>query len=631
MIGASFDSTKTPLQDLLTRADSGKLQLPDFQRGWVWDDDRIKSLLASVSVSFPIGAVMLLETGGEHIRFKPRPLAGTHERLKSVAPETLILDGQQRLTSLYQALVSQSVVETKDAKNKPTRRWYYIDMKQAVAADSDREDALLSVPEDKRTKSFGGEITLDVTTPEREYAGDLFPVNRIFSSAEWRQAYSEHWNFDREKMRLFNDFERDVIKRFEQYQLPVIELKKETPKEAVCLVFERVNTGGVALTVFELLTASFAADNFQLRDDWNAREKRLKEGHPVLRGLQNDDFLQAISLLGTQARRREALAAGTPTDKASGISCKRKDILKLEVGDWQAWADRVEDGFVRAARFLYGQKIFKARDLPYRTQLVPLAAIFVDLAKDGETEGARQKIARWYWCGVLGELYGGAIETRFARDLPEVVARVRGEAAEPTTVQESNFQAGRLLTLRTRNSAAYKGLYALLMRDGGRDFRTGEPIEAQTFFDDKIDIHHIFPEKWCKAPEKGSKTAKIEPGTYNSVINKTAISARTNRQIGGKAPSKYLPAVEKAAEIDAARMDEILTSHCIAPELLRADRFWEFYAARAETLLQRIEAATGKSVTREPELFRAGVVVEAYDEGPEEEWDAEDPLEESAS
>ena len=98
--------------------------------------------------------------------------------------------------------------------------------------------------------------------------------------------------------------------------------------------------------------------------------------------------------------------------------------------------------------------------------------------------------------GVLGELYGGAIESRFARDLPEVGALVRGEAVEPITIVESSFQANRLLTLRTRNSSAYKGLYALLVRDGGRDFRTGEPIEAQTVFDDKIDIHHIFPEKW---------------------------------------------------------------------------------------------------------------------------------------
>ncbi|MBC8425159.1 DUF262 domain-containing protein [bacterium] len=623
MIGASFDSTKTPLHDLLARADSGKLQLPDFQRSWVWDDDHIRSLLASVSVSFPIGAVMLLETGGQHVRFKPRPLAGTHEHLRRIEPEALILDGQQRLTSLYRALMSTMAVETKDAKGKSIRRWYYIDMKKAVTNDDDREDAVLSVPEDRHVKAFGGEITLDVTTPKREYGADLFPVNRIFDSADWRQAYSEHWNFDRDKMRLFNEFEREVIKRFEQYQVPVIELKRETPKEAVCLVFERVNTGGVALNVFELLTASFAADDFQLRDDWNAREHHLKSQHPVLRNLQSDDFLQAISLLVTQTRRRDALGRGIGADKAPGITCKRKDILKLEVGDWQVWAERVEAGFERAARFLYGQKVFKARDLPYRTQLVPLAAVFVDLGKDGETEGARQQIARWYWCGVLGELYGGAIETRFTRDLPELVAMVRGEAAEPITIRDSSFQANRLLTLRTRNSSAYKGIYALLMRDGGRDFRTGEPIEAQTFFDDKIDIHHIFPERWCKA-------AGIERDVYNSVINKTALAARTNRQIGGKAPSEYLSAIEKAAGVGAERMDEILRSHCIAPEELRADRFWEFYGARAETLIQRIESATGKAITREPELFRDGVVTETYDEGPKE-WDAEDPLEEAVS
>ena len=165
MIGASFDSTKTPLHDLLERAHALGLQLPDFQRDWVWDDEHIKSLLASVSASFPIGAVMLLQTGGEHIRFKPRPLAGTDEALHT-EPETLVLDGQQRLTSLYQALMSASAVETKDAKRKPIRRWYYLDMKKAVEPEADREDAVLSVPEDRQVKAFGGEITLDVATPD---------------------------------------------------------------------------------------------------------------------------------------------------------------------------------------------------------------------------------------------------------------------------------------------------------------------------------------------------------------------------------------------------------------------------------------------------------------------------------
>ena len=77
-------------------------------------------------------------------------------------------------------------------------------------------------------------------------------------------------------------------------------------------------------------------------------------------------------------------------------------------------------------------------------------------------------------------------------------------------------------------------------------------------------------------------------------------------------------------------MNEILCSHCISLQSLRTDHFWEFYAARAEGLLQRIEATTGKSITREQKLFRAGVVTEAYDEGPEE-WDIEEPLEEEAA
>ena len=247
MIGASFDSTKTPLQELLARADRGSLQLPDFQRGWVWDDERIRDLIASVSVAFPIGAVMLLETGGENVRFKPRPLAGTGNGRGAIAPETLILDGQQRLTSLYQALMGTEAVDTKDTKGKPIRRWYYLDMKRAIANDDDREEAVLSVPEDRQVKAFGGAINLDVTTPDREYEADLFPVNRVFQSAEWRQAYNQYWNYAPEKIRLYDAFEREVIKRFEQYQVPVIELKKQTPKEAVCLVFERVNTGGVAL------------------------------------------------------------------------------------------------------------------------------------------------------------------------------------------------------------------------------------------------------------------------------------------------------------------------------------------------------------------------------------------------
>ncbi len=84
IVGSSFDSTKRPLYELLREIDQGAMQLPDFQRGWVWDDERIKSLLASISAAFPIGAVMLMETGGE-TRFKPRPVEGTDPQLESIS------------------------------------------------------------------------------------------------------------------------------------------------------------------------------------------------------------------------------------------------------------------------------------------------------------------------------------------------------------------------------------------------------------------------------------------------------------------------------------------------------------------------------------------------------------------
>src|SRR2546421_2621831 len=100
-----YDSIREQIQDILRGIREGKTQLPDFQRGWVWDDDHIRSLLASVSLSFPIGAVMMLQTGNPDVRFKPRLVEGLN-LADPPEPERLILDGQQRLTSLFLALFS---------------------------------------------------------------------------------------------------------------------------------------------------------------------------------------------------------------------------------------------------------------------------------------------------------------------------------------------------------------------------------------------------------------------------------------------------------------------------------------------------------------------------------------------
>lgn len=588
IIQETFDSTKTPLNDILKNISEGKTQLPDFQRGWVWDDERIQGLLASIAVSYPIGAIMLLETGNEDVRFKPRPIKGASS---NGYPAFFILDGQQRLTTLFQTLYTNDAVDTIDAKNKSITRWYYFDICKALQGNGDIADAILSIPKDKKqTRDFGREVIFSCASEEEEFENLVFPVNKLLNSTDWFNRYMRFWNYNQEKIELFQRFQSSVIKRFETYQLPVIKLFKHNPKEAVCQVFEKVNTGGVSLTVFELLTATFAADEFNLREDWEKRKKTLFQ-YEVLQGVGSNELLQSISLFYTIDRKKKQIQDGLSADQLSAVSCKKKDVLKISLEIYTQYADKATEGLILAGKLLIKNKIFKNRDLPYSTQLVPLSVIMGTLGTNAETEGAKQSILKWYWNGVLGELYGGANETRFAKDATEVVDWVMGHENEPSTIRDAYFAQDRLTTLRTRNSAAYKGIYILLMQCGAKDFRTGDEIEWSNYFDDSIDIHHIFPQKWCD--DNG-----ISPDIYNSIINKTPLSPRTNRMIGGRAPSLYVDTIKKSSGISEDRIFEIMESHKIPLDKLISNDFIGFIDERKEFLLQMIESAMGKTIQR---------------------------------
>ena len=597
----TFDATQDTLENLLREIGKGKIQLPDFQRGWVWDDDEhIRSVVTSVSRSFPIGAVMTLQTGGD-VKFQPRLIEGIEFEGSTAAPERLILDGQQRLTSLYQGLMLPRAIVTRDEKNKEIERWYYVDIPKALGTAEERENAVIGVPADKIVRGvFGRDVLLDLSTREREYNEQMFPLHLVFSSDDWFENWMKHWNYDRKKIELFNRFRNEFIDVFKTYPVPVIQLRRSTSKEAVCLVFEKVNTGGVSLTAFELLTATFAADGFNLREDWygiprgprgaKGRAERLGEAGMILRAVANTDFLQAVTLLFTYDRRHKALEAGAAGRDVPAISCTKQTILDLELSDYLAHADAAEEGFRRARQFLWREKIFSARDLPYRTQLVPLATILISLGDRWQDDVIREKVRQWYWCGVLGEQYGSAIESRFARDFPEVVAWASENGSVPQTVQDCNFVTERLMSLRSRLSAAYKGLHALIMQKGGAaDWCTGAGTDEQTYFDESIDIHHIFPRAWCDH-------RKIDSSIYNSILNKTALSATTNRFLGGDAPTIYLRRLQERQHVAPERVDGFLRTHFIEPEMVRTDNLQGMMAARAQVLCHEISQATGRPV-----------------------------------
>ncbi|MFA4191191.1 DUF262 domain-containing protein [Xanthomonas perforans] len=590
----TFDSTKLPLKDLLKDVVQGKIQLPDFQRGWVWDDEHVRSLLVSLGRSFPVGAVMLLETGGE-VRFQVRPVENVPLQ-GLAAPEKLILDGQQRLTTLTQVLKLSGPVKTPPEKGKPVDRHYYIHIPTALAGPDRLDEAIIATDGSRQQRSdFGRRLDLDLSTRELECKQLYFPCSEILEAMGWLQHL---FKFNAAAQAQFFEFKEKVLDAYNEYQIPLIVLKKETSKEAVCLVFEKVNTGGVPLSVFELVTASYAADGYNLRDDWygselrkvSSRYKRLAK-EPILRGVENTDFLQAVTMLHTLEKRRADIEAGKTGKQVAPVSAKRASVLELPLDAYKRWADPVEQGFLRAAKFLRQECFTAPRDLPYRTQLAPLAAVLALIGADEHWREPRihQKLAQWFWCGVLGELYGGAVETRIANDVDELLSWIEHDDQPPRTIADATFQIDRLASLTSRLSAAYKGINVLVLREGAQDLFWKSRIRDLEADEVALDIHHIFPRDWC---EKQS----IPRRRYDSIINKTPISYKANRMIGGSAPSSYLAALQahKQVQLDNAGMDALLASHRIPVAALRADDFDSFCDQRQQNLLALIEAAMGK-------------------------------------
>jgi hypothetical protein len=581
-----FQTPLYELADYLRKTTTGKIQLPDFQRGYKWEDERIRQLLVTILRGHPLGVVMLLQAGNDQIRFKPRPVEGV-TLPSGVEPDSLLLDGQQRLTSLTQALTGDGIVDTEDARGKKLARRYYIHMKTALAGDDFIADAVVSIPGDGVVRSdFGKKIELDLSTAEKERQEGYFPVRLLFGGVD-----TVTWLFacdDKDSASLFH---ANVVLPTATYNIPAIELDTATSKSAVATVFEKVNTGGLPLNVFELLTATYAGDkayydamgkDFRLNDDWAATQDALSQ-YQVLAGLENTDFLQAVGLLAS-------------FHGVTATTARKDDILKLELDQYLKWAPQVREALVWVAGFLDGLNIHVKADLPYPKLLVPLAAIKVELGDDADIHGVNKRLRQWFWCGVLGELYGAAIETRFARDIEQVPGWARAtqdpRVKPPRTVEDATFVESRLHSLRTRNAAAYKGIYALLMEQKTKDWLLDKPFDKAHFLAMQVDIHHIFPKAWCVKND-------IDPELRESIVNKTPLAKKTNIRLSGHAPSVYLQGLERQAGISNEELAEIIEAHQIDIEKLRADDFHAFFLARRRALTQLIEEAMGKPVAHD--------------------------------
>jgi len=550
------DTNPRELKELLGQIHSAEMALPEFQRDFIWDPSATQELILSIALNYPAGS--LLRIRNPENLFACREFQGAPE-LRGRRPTYLVLDGQQRLTSLYQAFFGVG------------EHRYFIDLGRLLNG-VDLEEALFHLrathKSAKRLDSFDTQASeLIVPLSElKEGAGGF---------SRWtRKALRQKPNGDaREALEdSLSEIERLYIQTVDDYRFPVVTLSERTDGAAVCTIFETLNRTGVKLGVFELLTARFWSSGVNLRQLWQDAKKQHKD----LVTFEVDPYyvLQVISL------------ASRPTP-----ICRRSDVLDLKPESIREWWDKAAAGVARALRFLQEEcGVITPGWLPYATILNPLAAFLAKTKMPGGPDEAAiwLRLSRWYWCAVFGQAYENAPNSQSAKDLAEL-QRWMGGGEPPEAVAGLRFDPATLREITPRQRAVYRGAICLILRQHPHDFYKGEEITGATMREYQVDDHHIFPDAFL---QKQSIPQRLR----DCVLNRTLIDRQTNIRISARGPAEYMPEIETALNEHVRQFDDLLAGHLLPSgkrSPLYQNDFEAFLASRQERMWEEIKRLTG--------------------------------------
>ena len=563
----TFQTHPLGLAYLLGSIHERKLALPDFQRDFVWDARATEELLESIASSFPAGSLLFMPWRPDAV--EPRAIQGA-PILDDTTPTERILDGQQRLSSLYQACYGVGDYR------------YLVDFKPLLAGE-DIDEAVFY-----RHKNRMGPYN----SIEKQAERLVLPLGRLFGDGggfhPWLDAVIElrpEEGAERTELRsqLRAAYEA-YIKPIEDYRFPVVTLSHETSLEAVCSIFETLNRTGERLSVFDLLAARFYARGLDLRRLW----ERATEEQAIIDefGIDRYYVLQSVAL------------------RVRG-SVNRGDVLRLTVEDVQAEWDTVTTGYRAALEMLRDECGVKTgKWLPYGYLVVPLAAVWRETIEvSGPESGAnRERLKRWFWRSAFSQTYDRAANSQAAKDFNELRAWIGG-GAPPESVAEFAFDPVRLREITPKQQSVYKALMALILRHGAVDFHGARTLTPDSIAAQSVDDHHIFPRAYLNPRD--------EPPAYpqqlvDCILNRTLIDSHTNQRIGKRAPSDYLEDIRaELANVGGDAFDRVLASHLLprSPSdedgeraTLFADDFEEFLTWRQAALVEEINRVTAAEI-----------------------------------
>jgi len=582
---------KRKVTGLVEAAHEGKICLPNFQRDFVWTREEVADLVRSIIRGYFIGSLLLLRCDANAPPFAPVFLRGAQPLTQDPRPELLILDGQQRLSSLIYALTAPNL----SLKDSSQRRWFFVNL-DVLLREPDSDEVVF----DRAKRELRG-----LDKPEVQYEQRILPCTVLLTQQGfygWRDGF-EDWlrQTDAGMLDVYRADWRDgwtaAVTAFQTFEVPLVELPRvdDSDGEAigrVCAIFEKLNSTGVDLSVYDLLTARLYRDGIKLHDLW----AEAVTAHPLLRAWSKgkaDEHKFGVLVLRTLALLRN-------------LDPKPRILIDLEPqgfeDDWRRAAAAMERAL--GLTTLVGPDgfgVFAEKWLP-GFGLIPILAALrarIEDRKLGEKE--RADLRRWYWCNVFMERYSSAVESKSRKDYLEMTRHWLEGGPEPECFREAEDLIGapgfRIRDSASYASARYSGVFCLLALRNARDWRRGEDIRLQELQD-----HHIFPKAFLKRHEI---TKRVD---VNTIANRTLISNETNGKIKDKAPAEY---IGDAAIFPSGAKSELLEPHFIddgtAPILRAAledlpdeqveNLYQQFVQSRQAAIIEEIRRVCGVAST----------------------------------
>lgn len=512
------------IPSLIDHIKRGQVRIPAFQRGFVWTAEKAAVLMDSIYRGYPVGSVLVWET--KETLESERDLGGiTLPDPEQNYPLFYILDGQQRVTSLFATFQDEFQVN-------PNSEWVpiYFDAHPDVDKDETRFAAL----------------TIDQIDTRRHI--------RLSSLLKSSRLIKEIANIDED----YRDVVNAAVDKFNAFHLPMIKLEATTPSEDVALVFERINSTGVPLDTYQLLTAWTWSRDFDLREKFMDLAEELA---PYGFGTISDDPDLLLKCCGAVVLNDARL----------------RNIIRVSGSQLRGRMDEVEIGVKGAVDFIKSEfSVNSLGALPYASLLVPLSVFFATTSSAGRVPDAVQTrvLKQWFWRTCYGRRYSHSLDTAHAADIKGMLS-LRNKTISSCWIDAPDIKPVLFLVTSWNNLTVLGKLHAIaLTQRGPVSFLAGTSVIPGSVLvsGNSVQFHHIYPKKYMSRAYP-----TLDRSIVNSLANISIINANDNRKISSKAPSRY------KSEIEPAELELISDRHLL-PKNTFEDDFFKFLEDRATLL-----------------------------------------------